>query len=127
MARLRTRFLKSPARAVPITPASGGDHAIAKQKIEEAARQPTPAPAQLNAEHYYDQGHRRWEIGDFDGALDDCIQAIHLNPHFAEAYNRRGAAYLGKDDYDTAIADFSEALRAEVEKTMHDLENQWQR
>lgn len=113
MTRLRSRFLKAPAHTVPITPVGSDDHIIVQQKIEEAIRQPAPAPAQLGAEHYYDQGHRRWEAGDYDGAIDDCTQAIHLNPHFAEAYNRRGTAFLGKDDYDSAIADFSEALRLE--------------
>jgi tetratricopeptide (TPR) repeat protein len=113
MARLRSRFLKAPARAVPITPIDSGEHDIVQQKIKEAIRQPAPAPAQLGAEHFYDQGHRRWEAGDFDGAIDDCTEAIRLNPHFAEAYNWRGSAYLGKDDYVNATGDFSEAIRLE--------------
>jgi tetratricopeptide (TPR) repeat protein len=34
-----------------------------------------------------------------------------LDPNFAYAYGSRGFAYLGKKDYDKAIADFEAALR----------------
>jgi len=33
-----------------------------------------------------------------------------LRPDLAEAYNNRGAAYVGKDDYDLAIADYDKAI-----------------
>lgn len=111
MHRLRTRFLKSPVRPVTIMPTPSTEQPIVQQKIEQATSQPAPERTQLGAEEYYDSGHRRWQAGDYAKAVADCTEAIRLNPYFAEAYNRRGTAYVGQDDYDHAIADFDEALR----------------
>jgi tetratricopeptide (TPR) repeat protein len=112
MNRLRGRFLKTEeAVQIPLQPTPTGEQPIVQKKIVEAERQPAPDEAQLSAEKYYDLGHRKWETGDFDGAIGDCTEAIRLNAHFAEAYSRRGTAYVGLNDYDQAIADFDEALR----------------
>ena len=34
-----------------------------------------------------------------------------MNPDLAEAYHNRGLAWAEKDEYDKAIADYSEAIR----------------
>ena len=38
-------------------------------------------------------------------------EAVRLDPGFADAFNGRGFAYLGKQQYDRAIQDFDEAIR----------------
>ena len=48
--------------------------------------------------------------GEYDRALQDYEQAIHLNPDNANAYNNRGIIYRIKGDYDRAIADYGEAI-----------------
>ena len=48
--------------------------------------------------------------GEYDRALQDYEQAIHLNPDNAHAYNNRGIIYRIKGNYDRAIADYDEAI-----------------
>jgi tetratricopeptide (TPR) repeat protein len=48
--------------------------------------------------------------GEYDHALQDYDQAIHLNPDNANAYNNRGIIYRIKGDYDRAISDYDEAI-----------------
>jgi tetratricopeptide (TPR) repeat protein len=48
---------------------------------------------------------------DYGQAIADYDQAIELSPKDANAYVRRGEAYLGKGDHNRAIADFEEAIR----------------
>jgi len=48
---------------------------------------------------------------EYDRDIADCSDAIRLNPNDAEAYCKRGLAYLKNGDCDNAIADFSEAIR----------------
>lgn len=49
--------------------------------------------------------------GEFDKALDDCNEALKLDPKSASAHSRRGRAWAGKGELDKAIEDFSQALR----------------
>ncbi len=50
-----------------------------------------------------------------DGSPDDMIanatQALRIDPTFIRAYELRGCAYCKKGDYDSAIADYTEAIR----------------
>ena len=46
-----------------------------------------------------------------DKAIEDCSQAIQLNPNGADAFSNRGGAYRAKGQYDRAIEDYSEAIR----------------
>ncbi len=47
---------------------------------------------------------------DYDRAIRDFDQVIHLKPDYAEAYNNRGIAYCGKGQYDVAIKDYDKAI-----------------
>ncbi len=45
-----------------------------------------------------------------DKAIAEFNKAIEIDPNFADAYSRRGAAYSNKSDYDRAIKDFNKAI-----------------
>src|SRR5579871_3400311 len=46
-----------------------------------------------------------------DQAIEDCNQALALNPRDSAAFNNRGNAYYGKKDYARAIADYDQAIQ----------------
>ncbi len=45
---------------------------------------------------YYGRGRAYGRKGDLDNALSDVMEAIRLNPQFADAYRCRGKYYNGK-------------------------------
>jgi len=45
----------------------------------------------------------------YDNAISDLTRAIALKPSYAEAYNHRGVAYVGKGLNQQAMADFKKA------------------
>jgi tetratricopeptide (TPR) repeat protein len=59
---------------------------------------------------YNNRGNAYEKKGDYDRAIEDFNEAIHLNPNFEIAYYGRGDAYKKKGDYDRAIQDFNEAI-----------------
>lgn len=50
-----------------------------------------------------------------ENAIADFSKAIKLIPKYAEAYNRRGGAYLSKGNSENAIADFNKAIELNSE------------
>ena len=46
----------------------------------------------------------------YEEAIADCTKAVKLNPNCVNAYNYRGVAKAGIEDYDGAIADLSKAI-----------------
>ena len=53
----------------------------------------TPIPGPLEtAQAYLKRGDAYSEIQDYDDAIMDYNQAIHLKPEYVEAYNNRGYA-----------------------------------
>ena len=89
----------------------------------------------LNPDAYWHRcrGDFYREMADYDKAIADYTEAIRL-AHYIElklkgtyegklrgtnrrllAYRNRGRAYLFKDDYDQAIADFTEAIQIDPE------------
>jgi tetratricopeptide (TPR) repeat protein len=44
-------------------------------------------------------------------AIEDCDQAIRLDPKLANAFAGRGSAYRANNEFDRAIRDFDEAIR----------------
>ncbi|MGH6848409.1 MAG: tetratricopeptide repeat protein, partial [Methylocella sp.] len=46
-----------------------------------------------------------------DRAIQDCTEAIRLDPKYSYAYTVRGASYANKANYDHAIQDYNEAIR----------------
>ena len=53
-------------------------------------------------------------IGQYDNALVDLDEAIHLNSDPTALYLERGRAYDGRGDHELAIVDFSEAIRRDA-------------
>ncbi|MFN6481410.1 MULTISPECIES: tetratricopeptide repeat protein [unclassified Nostoc] len=58
----------------------------------------------------YREGEKKYEAGNYEGAIEDFNQAIELDPQNALAYNRRGDAYYRLGDYEQAQADSSQAI-----------------
>ena len=50
-----------------------------------------------------------------DSALAACSAAIKANPNDAEAYQGRGAAYVGRGENERAIADYNAAIKINPE------------
>lgn len=48
---------------------------------------------------------------EYDRAIQDCTQAIRLNPSDDFAFNNRGIAFTVKGQYDQALRDFDEMIR----------------
>ena len=54
--------------------------------------------------------------GEFDKAIEDCTEAIQIDPQNASAYNNRASAWNKKGEFDKAINDCTEAIRIDPEK-----------
>ena len=51
------------------------------------------------------------QIQIYDRAIEDCTQAIRLEPDNVDGYLNRGGMYSAKGDFDRAIADFTRAIQ----------------
>jgi tetratricopeptide (TPR) repeat protein len=60
---------------------------------------------------YYNQGNAYYEAGELDKAIERYTQAIRLNLNSTAAYIHRGFAYVMKEDYTRARADWEKALQ----------------
>ena len=63
------------------------------------------------ANAYYFRGSAKFGKSDFDGAIGDYGQALHLDPTDADYLNSRAAAYEAKKDVDRALADYNQAIK----------------
>lgn len=61
------------------------------------------------------RGWSYYRKGDYDQAIQDYSQAIHLKADYAFAFNNRGLAYAGKGDYDRAIDDYNRAIELKAD------------
>lgn len=57
----------------------------------------------------------RQKVGDLEGAMADCEEAIRRAPQFGFAYAIRGHVHLRQGDRRKAIADFAEAIRLGID------------
>jgi tetratricopeptide (TPR) repeat protein len=64
-----------------------------------------------NSQDFNLRGAAYLQKGDYGKAIEDCDQAIRLDPQLAKAYNNRGLAHLQKRDFERAIIDFNHAIR----------------
>ncbi len=62
------------------------------------------------ADVYNNQGFAKYQLKDYQGAIDDYTEAIRIDPNNAYAYNNRGNAKSELKDYQGAIADYNQAI-----------------
>lgn len=65
----------------------------------------------LLADIYTDRGLARFELADYQGAMQDFSLAIRLNPQDDRAYYNRGCTCFRHGDYHNAIANFTTSLQ----------------
>ncbi|XGB38463.1 MAG: tetratricopeptide repeat protein [Cyanobacteria bacterium LVE1205-1] len=81
-----------------------------KQTSSKQSTSSASFPSQ-SASDYFDSGKKKYNQGDFLGAISDYSEAIRIDPNYAKAYNNRGFAKDKLKDYQGAISDYSEAIR----------------
>ena len=87
---------------------ASGDQAIATcTRAIDSGRYGGPELAFLFNNRYLAWNERQ----ESDKAIEDCSQAIRLNPNDATAFSNRGVAYQLKGQYDRAIEDFDQPIR----------------
>ena len=70
---------------------------------------------ELRAELALQKGNTQLILRQIDSAITEYSEAIKLDPHFAGAYNNRGAAYVEKREIDLALIDYNEAIKLDPE------------
>ena len=63
------------------------------------------------ADAFYDSGKLYHIDGHHELAIQDCTEAIRLDPQYAIAYYTRGYAYYDLGQYERSIQDYDEAIR----------------
>ncbi len=69
-----------------------------------------PKPVSDAKQELYQEGLNKYDVGNYEGAIEDLNQVIESDPKNALAYNRRGDAYYRLGDYEQAQADSSQAI-----------------
>lgn len=67
------------------------------------------------AEPYFYRGLAKMNLDDFQGAEDDCSEALERNPFVVSAYQVRGLARIQQDNFSEAIDDYVKALKLDPE------------
>ena len=67
------------------------------------------------AEPYFYRGLAKINLDDFQGAEDDCSEALERNPFVVSAYQIRGLARIHQDNFSGAIDDYVKALKLDPE------------
>ena len=67
------------------------------------------------AEPYFFRGLAKINLDDFQGAEDDCSEALERNPFVVSAYQIRGLARIQQDNFTGAIEDYQKALKFDPE------------
>ena len=63
------------------------------------------------ADEFFNDGYKKHNEKDLQGAIANYNASIHLNPNYAQVYYGRGTAKLELGDKYGAIADYNEAIR----------------
>ena len=62
------------------------------------------------AEDYFNRAFKNYMRDNYDGAIEDYTEGLHLQPNDVYAWLSRGNAWSKKGEYDQAIADYSRAI-----------------
>ncbi|MBL8795449.1 MAG: protein kinase, partial [Planctomycetia bacterium] len=65
----------------------------------------------------FDAANEALQRQDYDRAIALLDEVLALDSDYAHAYQRRGQAYFGKNDYGRAIADYTQALNAPAQQS----------
>ena len=76
-----------------------------------ASLDPTPDPSKPPDEQKIALGDARFNRRDWDGAIEAYNEAIALNPKNSWGYRDRGAAFVQKDLFEKAVADYEQAVK----------------
>ena len=60
---------------------------------------------------YFKRGYAYYVLGQYELAINDYDEAIHLKPDEADEYNKRAKAYYKLGQYQRAIEDYNESIR----------------
>ena len=63
------------------------------------------------AEEYFGKGNKKYNKGDFNGAIADYTKAIEIDSDYEGFYINRGAAKYKLKNFSGAIADYSKAIQ----------------
>jgi tetratricopeptide (TPR) repeat protein len=85
--------------------------AVIRSGVAPAVSTPSPVADQKVVSAYYSKALRESQDKDFQEAIKDYTEVIHLRPDYTEAYINRGIAYFGLKQFENAIADYSVAIR----------------
>ncbi len=66
--------------------------------------------AQLNTEHWLDQGKRKINVGDYAAAIENFNTILMFNPEFEDALFLRAVSKYNLGDYRGAINDFTKVI-----------------
>ncbi len=67
------------------------------------------------AEPYFYRGLAKINLDDFQGAEDDCSEALERNPFVVSAYQIRGLARIHQENFSGAVDDYVKALKLDPE------------
>ncbi len=65
----------------------------------------------VSAETYFSRGNQKYDLGDYQGAIDAYSRVIRLKPDDAKAYYNRGNAKYDLGQHLEAITDYDTAIR----------------
>ena len=78
---------------------------------------PSLSTTSTSARDFYKRGYDKYGKSDYEGAIKDYDQAIHLDPNYTDAYYSRGLAKYGLGDNPGAIADYNQAVKLNLNYT----------
>ena len=111
MQDLVTKHLEQDINTI-VHPASPKAEQYAYEQQREANKQAPVTQDTLSAQTYFERGWKKYQSGDYYGALDDYNQAIQIDPQYAIVYTNRG--WLKHDklgDYQGALHDYNLAIQ----------------
>lgn len=68
-------------------------------------------------EPYFFRGYSKFSLGDYEGAIYDCSNALKINPFYIDAYLIRGISKQAISDYEGANNDFNQGLEYDINNT----------